>query len=231
MRMLFFFFLTLVSCSHTDKDTTCPVMHNTATAIQAKEYESVLHSITVKQKKFSGQRNRSETDTISSQWVDFWIETIGTDLYEAWKGTAWDFNGHTSKPHQGSIACGYFVTTILSDMGMSINRIKLSTYPSMQMMKAICPDQKIQNLSNLGMEEFDARLTGIGKSVYIIGLDFHTGIIVSDETGNWFIHSNYIKRQGVIKEAVLASAALRASRTRWIVSLTSSKTAMNNWLR
>lgn len=101
----------------------------------------------------------------------------------------------------------------------------------MQMMKAICPDQKIQNLSNLGMEEFNARLAGVGKAVYIIGLDFHTGIIVTDETGNWFIHSNYIKRQGVVKEAVLTSAALRTSRTRWIVSLTSSKAAMNNWLR
>ena len=70
-----------------------------------------------------------------------------------------------------------------------------------------------------------------GKAVYIAGLDFHTGIIVSDSTCNWFIHSDYIRRRGVVKERIQESLALKASKTLWIVSLTESKTAMRNWLR
>ena len=105
-----------------------------------------------------------------------WVNTISNDLYQEWKNTPWDFNGTTTKPGQGNIACGYFVATILRDMGLEINRIKLSVCASSQMMKSLVPKQPLKNISNLGYSDFNEKLKEYGKGVYIIGLDFHTGL-------------------------------------------------------
>src|SRR5258708_39558918 len=108
-------------------------------------------------------------------------------------------------------------------MDLTIPRNKLAVCPSAVMMHSITPHQKLKNLSYLSYTDFDDILKLYGKGVYIIGLDFHTGFIVNDGTENWFIHSNYIDRQGVMKERVLYSAALRSSKTRWMISLTNDK--------
>ncbi len=162
--------------------------------------------------------------------TDIWVHSIATDLYTQWQGTPWDFNGTIAQPNTGSIACGYFVTTILRDMGVKIDRVKLAICASSVMMKTLVPDQKLKNLSGLSYDAFNTELTKLGKGVYIIGLDFHTGFIVNDGANNWFIHSNYIGRKGVTKEVVLQSAALKASKTRWLVSLTGDRDFLYRWL-
>jgi hypothetical protein len=163
--------------------------------------------------------------------VDFWVNTISNDLYRYWKNTPWDYNGNTTQPGKEAIACGYFVTTILRDMDLSINRIKLATCVSSQMMKSLTPGQRLKNLSYLSYDSFNDKLKQMGKGVYVIGLDFHTGFIVNDGRENWFIHSNYINRKGVTKEPVMASAALKASGTRWLISLTGDREFLQKWLR
>jgi len=45
-----------------------------------------------------------------------------------------------------------------------------------------------------------------------------------------FIHSNYNNRKGVMKEEAGNSAALKASKTRWLVCLTSDRTFIRKWL-
>jgi hypothetical protein len=162
---------------------------------------------------------------------DFWVKSIGTDLYSKWHGTPWDFNGTTEIPGQGSIACGYFVTTVLRDMGCNINRIKLAVCPSLQMMKSLSSHQIISNLSNLDAAGFNDYFNKQGKGVYVIGLDYHTGIIVNDGTETWLIHSYYVRRQGVIKEPISTSGALRSSKTKWVTSLTGNNGFLAKWLK
>ena len=171
------------------------------------------------------------SDSIRTEIADLWVNAISNDLYSYWKNTPWDFNGITVKPGQGAIACGYFVTTILRDMDFYVNRVKLSTCASSQMMKSLVPGQPLKNLSYLSYESFNEKLSQLGKGVYIIGLDFHTGLIVNDGAENWFIHSNYIGRKGVTKEPVMASIALKASKTRWLISLTGDRDFLQKWLK
>ena len=59
--------------------------------------------------------------TIQAQFTDFLLNAI----IPHWYGTPWDFNGHTSIPNQGEIACGYFVSTTLRDIGLKLNRFKM----------------------------------------------------------------------------------------------------------
>ncbi len=196
-----------------------------------RTYTEIRHDIEEKRKLYSKINLKADTSKAYLDIRDFWVNMIGTDLYEKWKGTPWDFNGITNTPQEGSIACGYFVSSILMDMNVKINRIRMSTCPSLQMMKSLSIDQKVINLSYLNYPQFNDYIKRNGKAVYIIGLDFHTGIIVNDGTENWFIHSNYIRRQGVIKETVLSSAALMHSKTRWMTSLTGSKDFIARWMK
>ena len=116
-------------------------------------------------------------------------------------------------------------------MGLKVNRRKLSVCASSQMMKSLVPKQPLKNISWLSYPDFNEKLKDFGKGVYIIGLDFHTGFIVNDGKENWFIHSNYINRKGVTKEAVINSAAFQSSKTRWVVSLTGDKDFLQRWLK
>lgn len=161
--------------------------------------------------------------------VDCWLINLNR-LYEQWSGTSWDFNGTSTEPGTGPIACGYFVTTLLKDMGYPVNRVKLATCASSEMMQTLTPGQRFIRLNNLSLTAFTDSLQRLKKGVYIIGLDFHTGFIVNKGSNAWFIHSNYINRKGVMKEEVGNSAALKASKTRWLVCLTGDRKFIAKWL-
>lgn len=45
-------------------------------------------------------------------------------------GTKWDYNRTTEIPRTGSIACEYFVTTVLRDAGVRLSRSKLAQLAS-----------------------------------------------------------------------------------------------------
>lgn len=57
------------------------------------------------------------------------------------------------------------------------------------------------------------------------------GFIVNDGIENWFIHSYFVKRVGVIKEKLIDSRALGSSKTKWIVSLTNDRDFLFKWLK
>ena len=200
----------------------------------AKSYEEIKEEMAACRKKFSVKYSSLHslyTKEATEELTNYWINSISNELYSKWQNTPWDFNGTTTQPQQGSIACGYFVTTILQDMGVKLNRVKLSTCASSEMMKSLTPRQPIRNLSSLTYTAFNDKLKEDGKGVYVIGLDFHTGFIVNDGAENWFIHSNYIERKGVTKEPVINSGALKSSKTRWLVSLTGDTSFLQRWLR
>lgn len=219
--------ILLYCCQATNRET---VINNVDLKPEPKRtYDETIISIRARQKEFS--QKHQGVDSELYEITDFWVKAISEDLYEHWQNTPWDFNGTARKPGEGPIACGYFVTTILSDMNFTLNRVKLAICPSSIMMKSVCSNQKIQNLSYLSYSNFNDNLLKMGKGVYIIGLDFHTGFIINDGKENLFIHSNYIGRKGVTKEPVLASAALYSSKTRWLVCLTRDKGFIRKWMK
>jgi len=235
--MRFFFSILILFCISSCQKSTrkhsnlVSVTHN---QFIDKSYDEIIDSIRIIKKKFlvkyssfAALDKKSGIDEIG----DFWVSIICNELYDKWKNTPWDYNGTADRPNQGAIACGYFVTTILRDMDLKINRSKLAMCASSVMMRSLVPHQKIRNLSYLSYSDFNNELKNCGKGVYIIGLDFHTGFIVNDGVENWFIHSYFVKRRGVVKEAVLNSRALRSSKTRWIISLTNDKEFLYKWMK
>ncbi len=235
MKNFTFVILSFCLCSCKQKSHQKPQQVESAAAlVSGKTYHEIKDDIHNSRKRFAERYpslSAPNNDQSLAEICNFWVDAVGNDLFKKWEHTRWDYNGTTDEPKQGAIACGYFVTTVLRDMGLKINRGKLAICPSSVMMKSLTPRQKINNLSNLSYPDFNDALTRLGKGVYIIGLDFHTGFIVNDGTENWFIHSYFVQRVGVIKESVLNSMALRSSKTRWLVSLTADKTFLSRWLR
>ena len=82
-----------------------------------------------------------------------------------WYGTPWSFGGHTAIPNQGKIACGYFISTTLRDMGINLNRYKLAQKSPIDEAKMIsCGaviNEVVQDTPEKAFEEID-RLTQEG---------------------------------------------------------------------
>jgi hypothetical protein len=151
---------------------------------------------------------------------------ISEDLVAHWVGTPWDFNGTTRAPNQGTIACGYFVTNTLSDLGFDIQRVKLAQAASSEMIKTLCIETKWIS----GFDNFSAYMNKQNKNaIYIVGLDFHTGFIIKKGAETYFFHSNYIQAEGVIIERVEQSKALLNNQAFYIGNLTGNKELLKTW--
>lgn len=234
MRGSYFPFLLLItSCQESAKNFQKESEVTRSIKVNELDYSELKRSIDRNRVNFKlsfFSANVSTRQVILKKAKDYLVQTIGDDLYKQWQGTRWDFNGTTSKPKEGTIACGYFVNTLLQDAGYKVNRTKLSICPSLTMMKTLTSSESIQNLSRLTYDNFVRQIKNYGKGLFLVGLDFHTGFIVNDGTNCWFLHSNYIQQEGVIKERLTESLALKSSKTRYLTCLTDSKKFLLHWL-
>jgi hypothetical protein len=139
------------------------------------------------------------------------LNNIRDSLFTCWLGTPWDFYGTSEEPGKGKIACGYFVTTLLRDMGASVNRVKHAQCASEEMIKAVCIKNSIRRYSNEDISSFIEKIKLNGTGLYIVGLDFHTGFILNDGEEVYFIHANYSGKKEVTKEIAIKSTVLSSS--------------------
>lgn len=126
----------------------------------------------------------------TKQAKKYLFEIMNEEIPYYWCGTTWDFNGTTQIPKSGAIACGYFVTTVLKQIGFNLNRVKLAQQASSVMIKSLCKNIQKAN----GFEVFKEKVKSLPDStISIVGLDFHVGFILKGKDGNsYFLHSNYI---------------------------------------
>lgn len=207
----------------TDSISKTPKAHETT-----KDLDYTLRKIENKKQQFQKQKL---DDNLLRSINDYWVKTISDTLFHHWAGTPWDFNGTAKHPGVAPVACGYFVTVILQNMGMNINRVKLSTCASSEMMKQLVPNRKIINLTSSSHEELHKKFKALPIGVYIIGLSQHTGFIVrKNDEECFFIHSNYIGRKGVVKENIEKSTALHHSTIHWIMPISSEKEFIQRWI-
>ncbi|MGZ4076455.1 MAG: hypothetical protein ACXVDW_02755 [Bacteroidia bacterium] len=120
---------------------------------------------------------------------DYLFTVITEQLLPCWYGTEWNFNGITKIPKQGSIACGIFVTTVLSDAGFNLSRIACGQLASETLIKKLTPE--IKRYYKADMKKVIDYLNGEPDGLYIVGLDTHIGFIKKSGKTLEFIHSNY----------------------------------------
>lgn len=196
--------LVQFSCRENNSNTLVGT-DNTTEKVQLKPYAELKNDL----KSFNGTTKEKQ-----ARFFTF----INSDVPDYWIGTKWDYNGTTRNPQNGTIACGYFVTTVLDDFGMKLKRIQLAQQVSSVMITTLCDSKSIKRFSSI--EQVEQYVNGRNsEEIYIVGLDFHTGFIIKDKAKMYFLHSNYIQKKGVVKEELRHSKALLSSKSFMIGSL------------
>lgn len=207
MRYFIYLLLIILSCKSNPKETK--EISNTIVNVSNTTNDSCIYI----QRKQKAQQLKhflelNPNKSTESAFAKFIIDS----LLPCWYGTLWDFNGTTQEPGNGSIACGYFVTTVLQDAGINLNRIKLSQCASEEMIKKLSHKNSIIRFSNQSLAVFDEKIMQKEAGLYIVGLDFHTGFIYHNGEELYFIHASYAAPKIVRKEKVLESGVLAASK-------------------
>lgn len=127
------------------------------------------------------------------------LRNITLEIFTYWYNTEWDFNGITQVPKEGKIACGYFVTTVIRDVGFDIPRSTWGQLASETMIKKINPT--VKRFSNKPIEQLSEYLKNRADGIYVVGMDTHVGFVSKEGRQIKFIHSNYYKPEiGVMSE-------------------------------
>ncbi len=128
------------------------------------------------------------------------------EIIPFWYGTPWDFNGYTAVPHEGVIACGYFVSTTLQHAGLNINRYHLAQQAGLDEAKSLAiTDNHYETI--YGIDQLEKILKErYSDGLYFVGLDNHVGYLYIKQGEFYFIHSNYIENRVMIEKALYAPA-------------------------
>lgn len=178
------------------------------------------------QKKYISNENKSETIEEAKTKLTAYLYN---DIFNNWYSTKWSFEGHSETPKQGTIACGYFVSTTLRDVGFNLNRYKLAQKSPEEEAKVIACGTSIEKRENISKQELKNYFLKQKDGIYFIGLDFHVGYIYKNNQEVNFIHSNYIENKGVMKETIENSKAIVSSKY-FIVSITHNDNLIKKWL-
>lgn len=154
---------------------------------------------------------------------------VSEKLFPYWEGTRWGFNGTTEIPGEGKIACGYFVTTLLRDCGIELDRVRLARMGSEEMIEELVTDSSISRYSHVDLQKFIADIKTHGDNLYVLGLDTHVGFLVCEKGTCWFIHSSGGYPWCVVKEQAEKCAALEHSNYRVAGRVTGDEKFLARW--
>jgi len=177
----------------------------------------------------SGLNHGISPDSVSKLLTDFLVNKI----IPHWLSTPWSFEGHTSFPRQGEIACGYFVSTTLQDVGFNLNRYKFAQQLPVNEAKTLNLGKPLLEINSYSVSERIDKLKSILKEgVYFIGFDqSHVGYIQNKNGQLFLIHSNYINAEGVVIEHVENSMVFASYNKIYIAEISTNKELLKKWLR
>lgn len=158
------------------------------------------------------------------------VKQITERIFPYWYGTAWNFNGTTQKPQEGSIACGYFVTTTLLHMGVKIDRVKMARCASEEMIRSLTSKAHIFHLPGLTLPAFEKKMISLGAGLYIIGLDNHTGYVLISDKGNYFIHASGWFPFKVVKTPLREADVIGRSKYRVVGKISDDEAFLKKWI-
>lgn len=242
--IVFIFFLivaiTFLSCTKSPEEEKVSKVYNKITetvddfgdALNEADYADLIQKIKSDKKDFKElylNSNSQNKDSIINNVKDYLFDKLTNEIFTFWYGTPWDFYGQTRVPKTGTIACGYFITHTLADIGFNIPTVKWAQSASEVMIKKLS-NNKIKRFSNAPISIVEEYLRKAGKGIYLVGLDCHVGYIVVKVNQMKFVHSNYYQPDlGVMSQDIDSWNPLNDSKYRVIGKLLSDEMIIN-WI-
>lgn len=195
-------------------------------------YEALKTKVEARQVELSRAycNDNLDKDSVVKVAQHYLFSTMVAKMFPAWYGTRWDYNGTTQCPKKGKIACGYFVTTTMRDMGFNVPRVKWAQAPSETMIKQMTGSSNIKRYRFSSIDHIKREVRKWGEGIYVVGMDSHVGYIVNLNGSLRFVHSDfYNKNRGVISEALDSNNPLKHSKYR-VVGKILTKEMTRKWL-
>ena len=200
----------------------------------APVYKANLAQLTAKRTALADRYRQAATPAAQAVCLtkarELWLSALDNTVFPAWEGTSWSFYGQSWVPRQGSIACGYFVTTALFDTGLRLRRSLLAKQSSETLIKNLTTEAHIHRYRNVSQRAFVQQVSDLGPGLYVVGLDFHVAFLRVREGGAvQMVHASWIRPAKVIREAADSSPAL-PSKYRVVGKLSDDDNLVRAWL-
>ncbi|MGH1335291.1 MAG: hypothetical protein ACRBFS_04120 [Aureispira sp.] len=197
----------------------------------AKDYKVLQERIHYKRLDYE-QRWKAEPErqqAMLTQARRYLERTLSDSIFHYWYGTAYDFNGTTQQPKQGKIACGYFVTTTLQQLGFSLPRVALAQQPASVILRSLCDRKSIKIYKSLSAlkKHMDAQQQGL----YLIGLDTHVGFLWKTERELYIVHASQSGNNQVSREPWDKSTVLSRSKAFYVGNLLGHTALIQTWVQ
>lgn len=158
--------------------------------------------------------------------------TLLDDIIPYWYGTDWSFEGHTTVPRSGQIACGYFVSTTLLDAGLRLNRFRLAQQAPEVEATMLSFGKVVEKLHSsppyiaIALSEKQLK-----DGLYFIGLSgTHVGYLLIRDGQLTAIHSNYVTPSEVVAQPVMESVYTGFD-TFYLADITWNDQLLKYWLK
>lgn len=185
-----------------------------------KNYDEIKASIEKDRLEFKRQidaaTTAAEKNTIVVKAQKYLAKALIAEVAPAWYGTYHDYNGAVNKPGgrdtvKESIACGYFVGTVLAHMGFRLDRKDLGRQNSPWLIRSVSHPIKTETYWRESHYKVVEDIIEEGPGVYVVGMDKHVGFIVYDGSKTAFLHSYKHVRSQRMSERSLFSIS------RWVM--------------
>lgn len=205
-----------------------------STEYSAPAYRATLHRFALRRAALAARYQHATTPASRAACLadarELWLATLDSTVFPAWEGTPWGFYGQSWEPRQGSIACGYFVTTALHDAGLRLPRTLLAKQAATIIIRNLTTEAHMHRYRGLSQANFVQQMRQLGPGLYVLGLDYHVGFLRVREGGAvQMIHSSYTGAGGVVREAADSSAALESA-ARVVGKISDDLTLLRAWL-
>lgn len=177
--LLFGLFILILACS-AQKTKQLPPYDDLKAEVEAQRL-----SWNAAWQKADAEKQKTILDSAET----YLLEKITGDFFDQWYGTEWDFNGTTKTPRKGKIACGYFITTVLTDAGFRMPRVKWAQQASEYYITRMTTD--VKRFSGATVEKVESWIAERPDGLYVAGLDNHVGFVYKSGDDIQFIHASY----------------------------------------
>ncbi len=191
-------------------------------------------SYTASKKSVATTKAGIHLDRISEDSLSHLFTNLLTkQIIPHWLGTPWSFEGHTSVPGSGEIACGYFVSTTLKDVGFNLDRYKFAQQRPIHEAKTLAIGKPLLEINNNSTTERITILKDkLKEGIYFIGFDqSHVGYIQKKNGELFVIHSNYIGSEGVVIERINDSQVFSYYTRIFIADISHNAALMKKWVK
>lgn len=158
------------------------------------------------------------------------LDYLEKAAFPAWAGTTWNFYGTSTTPREGTIACGYYVTTVLEQAGFKIERVVLAKQASSYIVSTMARGTKVEWLRPADNADAVKQIhSRFGDGLFVVGFDYHVGFLRLDGERAAFCHSSFIQPGSVTCEDPVTAGAF-ASRV-YVVGDALNDRVLDDWIQ